>query len=55
MGVMANTWNWVGLNTNATAGRNEVMTDESGLDVGEIFVTHDSMADIVATSAVEAN
>jgi hypothetical protein len=52
---MANTGSWVGLDTNATAGRNEAMTGESGDADIEFLVTHNSMADIVATSNAEAN
>ena len=52
---MANTETWVGLDTNATAGRNEILCDERGSAVIEIFVTHDSMAPIVARNALMAN
>ena len=52
---MANTETWVGLDTNATAGRNETLCDEWGRAVIEIFVTHDSMAPIVARNAARPN
>jgi hypothetical protein len=53
--VMANTETWVGLDTNATAGRNEILCSEWGIAVIEIFVTHDSMAPIVARNTARPN
>ena len=43
--IMAKPWTWVGLDTNATAGRND----------SEVFVTHDSVGDIVTSCCREAN
>jgi hypothetical protein len=45
----------VGLDTDAAAGRNGPMTDERRTDDIETFVTHDSVADIVARSNQDAN
>ena len=55
MEVMANTETWVGLDTNATAGRNEILCRQWGSAVIEIFVIHDSMAAIVARNVVRPN
>jgi hypothetical protein len=52
---MAKPWMWVGLDTNAAAGRNGTKTAKEGTDDVETYVTHDSMADIVARSHREAN
>ena len=46
---------WVGLDTDAAAGRNETKTVKEGTDDVETFVTHDSMAGIVARSHRDAN
>lgn len=45
---MANTETWVGLDTNATAGRNEAIADESGVECFNRLKTHDVLAGIVA-------
>ena len=55
MEAMANTETWVGLDTNATAGRNEILCRQWGSAVIEIFVIHDSMAAIVARNVVRPN
>ena len=54
MEIMAKPETWVGLATNATAGRNETVCHEWGHAVIEIFVTHDSMAPIVARNVLGA-
>ena len=51
---MANTEMWVGLDTNATAGRNEAMTNQISLDCDVIFQVHDCVCRIVARSGSEA-
>jgi hypothetical protein len=52
---MAKPWTWVGLDTNAAAGRNGTKTAEEGIDFVETYVTHDSMAAIVTRHRQEAN
>jgi len=51
---MAKPWIWVGLDTNAAAGRNGSVTNAGTNDI-EVFVTHNSMAEIVARSHRDAN
>jgi len=52
---MAKPWMWVGLDTNAAAGRNGTKTAREGTDDVETFVTHDSVAGIVTSSHRDAN
>ena len=46
---------WVGLDTNAAAGRNGTKTAKEGPVDVETYVIHDSMAGIVARHRQEAN